>query len=244
MEEVITFRDVSFHYDSNPILEHINCSIYKNDFIGVIGPNGGGKTTLLKLMLGILKPNSGTVSVLQKPPRKALASIGYMPQYARFDEDFPITVEQVTAMGLFNDFSFFPYISGKKKKKIYEALERVKIPDLAKKQFGTLSGGQKQRCLIARALVTEPKVLLLDEPTASVDSHAEKDIYDLLLQLNNDLTIVLVSHDLGFISVYINRIFCVNQGVACHNADEVSTLSVINEAYSGKMHMVQHSCNL
>lgn len=242
MEQIITFKDVFFKYDSIPVLENISFKIYKNDFIGLIGPNGGGKTTLLKLILGILKPIKGSINIFNLPPQKARNMLGYLPQYSNLDDSFPITVEEVTGMGLFSNFSLFPII--KNRKGILEALERVAIENLAKMQYGTLSGGQKQRCLIARAIVSKPKILLLDEPTSSVDSHVEQDIYELLKGLNKEITIILVSHDLGFISKYIKRIFCINKQIACHKADEVSIDKIIDEAYKGEVKMVSHECNI
>lgn len=242
MNPVITFKDVSFKYDSVFVLENISFKIYKKDFIGIIGPNGGGKTTLLKLILRLLKPHKGSIEILDLPLQKAKSRIGYLPQNINVDEDFPITVEEVVAMGLFNNFSFLPII--KNKKAIKDALKKTVIEDLSKKQYGTLSGGQKQRCLIARALVSKPEILLLDEPTSSVDSRVEQDIYELLKELNKDITIILVSHDLGFVSKYITRVFCVNKQIACHKTNEVSINKIINDAYESKFSMISHECNL
>lgn len=242
MDPVITFKDVSFKYDSNPVLENINFKIHKNDFIGLIGPNGGGKTTLLKLMLGLLKPLKGSITISGLTPQKARNIIGYLPQYFNMDESFPITVEEVIAMGEFNIFSLFPFI--RNKKEIKDALKKVEIENLAKKQYGTLSGGQRQRCLIARALASKPKILLLDEPTSSVDSHVEQDIYELLKVLNKEITIILVSHDLGFISKYIKKVFCINKQIVCHKTGEISINEIINEAYKSDVKMISHECNL
>lgn len=242
MNSIITFKDVFFKYDSIPVLENISFKIYEKDFIGLIGPNGGGKTTLLKLILGLLKSTKGSIEILDLPPQRARNKIGYLPQYSSLDDNFPITVEEVVAMGLFKNLSFFPII--KNKKAIKDALKKTAIEDLAKKQYGILSGGQKQRCLIARALVSKPEILLLDEPTSSVDSRVEQDIYELLKDLNKKITIILVSHDLGFISKYIKRIFCINKQIACHKAGEVSIDEIIDEAYKSKVKMISHECNL
>ena len=242
METVIKFKDISFKYDSAFVLNNISFKINKNDFIGLIGPNGGGKTTILKLMLGLLKPVTGSIEIFNLSPQKARSKIGYLPQYSKLDDTFPITVEEVVAMGLFKNFSLFPFI--KNKKEIKDALKKVSMDDLARRQYGSLSGGQKQRCLIARALVSNPEILLLDEPTSSVDSHVEQDIYELLKELNKNMTIILVSHDLGFVSKYIKRVFCINKNIACHKADEVSISEIINDAYEGKVSMISHECNL
>ncbi len=244
MDEIISFQNVTFAFDNETILENIHFSICKNDFIGIIGPNGGGKTTLLRLMLGTLKPNKGEVRIFNQAAIKSRQYIGYVPQFSKLDDDFPITVEQVVAMGLFKNSCFFPYISKKKLIQIHSALEKVKILNLAKKNFGELSGGQKQRCLLARAIAALPEILLLDEPTASVDSSVEKDIYDLLRSLNKKMTIILVSHDLGFISAYIKRVFCVNRQLADHCADQISEETSIDVAYEKNKKMIQHQCQL
>lgn len=244
MKPIITFSKVTFSYENDPVLENITFDIHENDFIGLIGPNGGGKTTILKLMLGVIKPNKGQINILGKPPNNVRHIIGYLPQYSKLDDTFPITVEQVVAMGLFTNFSFLPFISKKQKFIIYENLEKVNIKNLAKKQYGNLSGGQKQRCLLARAIISSPRILLLDEPTSSVDSNVEKDIYEFLKNMNENITIILVSHDLGFVSSYINRVFCVNKKIACHKTDDISMNEIINEIYEGNINAIHHECKL
>lgn len=238
MHEIITFENVNFSYDNDDVLSDINFKINSNDFVGIIGPNGGGKTTLLKLILGIEKPNSGKI-VIDKLFRK---KVGFLPQYSELDEDFPISVFQVVAMGLFQNSSFFPKIG--QTKKIEKALKDVSLYEFKNKNFGALSGGQKQRCLLARAIVSQPKLLILDEPTASVDNQVEADIYEMLHQLNKNMTILLVSHDLGFISSYVNRVFCVNKFLVHHYTDEVSLSQMTNETYKNKVKMVCHHCHL
>jgi zinc transport system ATP-binding protein len=243
-DSVIEFNGVTFSYNHEPVLEHITFNVLDGDFVGVIGPNGGGKTTILKLLLGLVTPPTGTVSIYGMQPARARKKVGYMPQYTTLDRDFPITVREVVAMGLFNNTSFFPVIGKKKMEMIHEAMQAVKVDHLAGRQFGDLSGGQKQRCLIARAVVARPQVLLLDEPTASVDTSVEKDIYELLKELNSNMTIMLVSHDLGFISKYINRVFCVNRFMACHSVDQMNISDIIKETYDGSFSMMHHHCSL
>lgn len=244
MEPIITLEDVSFSYNGHPALENVNLSLSRNDFAGIIGPNGGGKTTLLRIMLGLLKPESGSVRVMGHAPEKMRSHLGYVPQYSALDRDFPINVRGVVAMGLLNSRSFFPGFTKDENRKVDEALCSVGIGNLAEKNYGELSGGQQQRCLIARAIVTTPQILLLDEPTASVDSSAEKDIYELLRSFNREMTIVLVSHDIGFISSYINKVVCINRRLVSHLAGETTAEHLKHEAYKSDMTILQHKCNL
>lgn len=241
---VIKIENLSFAYNSTYTLENINLIVEHNDFIGIIGPNGGGKTTLLKLIMGFIKPQKGTIEVFGKPAGKLNYTIGYVPQFNQTDKHFPIKAFDVVTMGLSNSKSFLPWNKKNDFEKVMEAMDFVKVSDIANKTFGELSGGQQQRCLIARALVSKPGILILDEPTASVDSTVEVDIYELLKKLNNDITILLVSHDVGFISSYINKIACVNKEISIHNKDEISIGNISHEAYHGDFSMIQHKCNL
>lgn len=244
MEAVITLEDVSFSYGGHPALENVNLSLARNDFAGIIGPNGGGKTTLLRIMLGLLKPESGNVRVLGHAPEMVRKQLAYVPQYSALDRDFPLSVRGVVAMGLLDSRSFFPRFSREEYRKVDEALRSVGIGNLAEKNYGELSGGQQQRCLIARAIVTTPQILLLDEPTASVDSSAEKDIYELLRSFNREMTIVLVSHDIGFISSYINKVVCINRRLVSHLTGEITADHLKHEVYKSDMTIIQHKCNL
>lgn len=243
MNQVIKFENVSFAYEKELVLDKINFEIFENDFIGIIGPNGGGKSTILKLLLGLVNNKSGNISICGKKQNLYRNNIGYLPQYNTLDAKFPITVTQTVNMGLFKKGSFFPFISKKNKTRVNKILEKLKISNLADKQYGTLSGGQKQRCLMARALVSDPKILILDEPTASVDAHSEKDIYELLMELNKQMTIILVSHDLGFVSSYIKRVFFVNKVLCCHKLEDVTYGHVVNDIYKNKVSMLNHECN-
>ncbi len=243
MAAVIKIQNLDFSYNGNKVLENINLEVEAKDFLGVVGPNGGGKTTLLKLILGLIGPDSGTIEILDNSPVKSRNAIGYVPQYNETDKFFPINVNDVVAMGLANKRTFFPGLNKSEQKKTSEVLEYLKISNLAKNTFGELSGGQKQRCLIARALLSEPKILLLDEPTASVDSSVEEDIYDLLKKLNEEITILFVSHDLGFISSYVNRIACINKNLVCHDKNEVSS-DEVKSVYHDHTAVIKHKCGL
>lgn len=243
MTPIIKFENINFAYNGVKVLENINLEIKEKDFVGIIGPNGGGKTTLLKLMLGLIKPIEGRLEILGKTPQKVRNQIGYVPQFNTTDKLFPITVLDVVLMGLTDSNSFLPWFSKNQINRAMEVMEKVQIKDLADKPFGELSGGQKQRCLIARAIASSPKILLLDEPTASVDSKVESNIYELLKVLNQKITIILVSHDLGFVSTYVNKVACVNKKLAFHKTKEINK-SEINNIYNAEMSMIQHQCGL
>jgi len=238
-EVVVSFRDVDFSYNSIPVLEDVNFTIYDRSFISIVGPNAGGKTTLLKLMLGLLEPSRGTIEIFALPPDRASALIGYMPQHVQFDPHFPVTVLDVVLMGrLGNGTRFGPY--RKRDRAIcLEALKKLEMYDAWKHPFGALSGGQRQRVLIARALATEPKLLLLDEPTSNVDMAVETELFELLNTLSKTITVIVVSHDLGFVSQYVQRVVCVNRSVAVHPTAAI-TGEMISDLYGATVRMVQH----
>jgi zinc transport system ATP-binding protein len=220
---IIEFERVSFSYPSTPVLKEVSFQVYPGEFIGMIGPNGGGKTTLLKLILGFLKPSRGTIKVLGEIAGSSLSSsrLAYVPQSVRFDRDFPISVEEVVLSGLISRLPWYGRFHTADRNAARESLEKIGLSHLASAPFGTLSGGQAQRVLIARALVSEPELLLLDEPTASVDSRAEADIYALLNQLKGQMTILMVTHDLGAAIEQVERILCVQGGVISLKPEEV-----------------------
>lgn len=245
-KKVIEIKDLNFAYNDQNILEKINLVIEECDYIGIVGPNGGGKTTLLKLISGLLKPKSGSIKVLGMEPEKVKSKIGYVPQFGQMEKDFPIKASDVVAMGNFNSKSFFPWKKKNEVDKVKNVMEKLEIFKLKDQLFDELSGGQKQRCLIARALISKPEIILLDEPTASVDSSVEKDIFELLKEINKDKTIILVSHDIGFISSYVNKIACINKSLECHNANEVviDDSHTIKNAYSNEVDIIKHRCGL
>ena len=213
----------------------------------MVGPNAGGKSTLLKLVLGLLTPQSGRVTVMGERPDAARRQLGYVPQYPSFPRDFPITVQQTVLLGRLGtrgDGGWLGALTpGRFRRADREAaraaLAEVEAEDLVDRQVGNLSGGQLQRVLLARALASDPAVLLLDEPTANVDQRLEGDIFDLLQRLNEHKTIVVVSHDVGFISSYVTRVACVNRTLACHGTDAIDG-EVIAELYQDNVRMVAH----
>jgi zinc transport system ATP-binding protein len=238
-EQVVRFQNVGFSYDAIPVLEDVSFGIKGKSFVSIVGPNGGGKTTLLKLMLGLLKPSRGTITVFGLPADKARSLVGYMPQHVQFDPHFPVTVLDVVLMGrLRRDMRLGPY--GKRDKAVcLDALRRLEMYDARNRPFGALSGGQRQRVLVARALAAEPQLLLLDEPTSNVDIAVETELFELLHALSEVITVVVVSHDLGFVSQYVEHVVCVNRRVLVHPTTAI-TGEMINELYGTRVRMVQH----
>jgi zinc transport system ATP-binding protein len=227
---IVEIKNVWFAYNGQTVLEGVSLDIRQGDFIAMIGPNGGGKTTLLKLMLGLLRPNKGAIRVLGDPTAKASHHIGYVSQDVHINRSFPITAIDVVLMGKLEPGKRWVKSSVQDRTDALEALERMEIADYASSKIGELSGGQRQRVFIARALVTQPQVLLLDEPTASIDAKGQAEFYMLLKELNKDVTILVVSHDLVAISTYVKSVACVNKRLHFHNQAEI-TGEMLEEMY-------------
>ncbi len=217
----ILLDNVSFSYEKAPILSNVTLSISQGEFIGIFGPNGGGKTTLLKILMGFLIQDQGNISILGSSPTKARPQIGYVPQITKLDKQFPVTAEEVVQMGCLSQANFLGKLSSSTKKKALDALEKVGMLDKKDVSFGKLSGGQAQRVLIARALASDPKILLLDEPTASVDPIAEEEILSLLSSLKGSMTILMVTHDLQTILKDVEKLLCVHRDIHCLLPSEV-----------------------
>lgn len=219
---VISVQNVSFGYTKEePVLQNVSFTVAKGECIGLIGPNGGGKTTLLRLIMGFLTPTHGRISLFGKSPKRHPNGIGYVPQSLRFDKYFPITVRELVLGGRLSQLPWWGRFSRKDTEHAEHALHKVGLEKLADRPFGTLSGGQMQRALIARALAQEPKILLLDEPTASVDIQAEADIYSILDAIRSQLTILMVTHDIRAVIQHVQRVFCVQGKLAALNPKEV-----------------------
>ena len=233
---VVELRDVSFAFGGMPVLRHVDFELVEGDFVGIIGPNAGGKTTLLRLILGLLEPDSGSVRVFGEPPKAARGSIGYVPQYASFDRFFPIRVHRAVAMGALGRTGL---PGSDVDAAVARALERVELVGVADRQIGQLSGGQLQRVLIARALVADPRLLLLDEPTASVDTRIGRSVHELLEDLARDITVVLVSHDIGVISRHVRTIACLNVEMHYHRSKEL-TPDMVEAAYGCPVDLLAH----
>lgn len=235
---VIEIRNLSFAYEGVPVLEDVSLTVSQGAFVALIGPNGAGKTTLLKIILGLLPVQKGEVLVFGKPP-KDLGSlrhrIGYVPQLPRFDPYFPITLREFVLMGRYGLIGV-----GRRPKKgdweaVEKALEAVHLEDLGEKLLGELSGGQRQRALIARALSTNPEILLCDEPTTAVDPKGSESFYELLLRLKEEgKTILIVSHDVGVVAQYADSIACLNRTIFCHRRPEEVISEEMLEALYGK----------
>ncbi|NOX57595.1 MAG: metal ABC transporter ATP-binding protein [Planctomycetes bacterium] len=223
-QPAMTFNKVSFAYERERVIDEATFAIAHRDFVGVIGPNGGGKTTLVKLMLGILRPREGSIDILGHAPHRACKRIGYMPQHSNLDPEFPVSVLDVVLMGRLGNVSGFGPYKPRDKNAALAALDEVGLADQAGRPLRQLSGGQKQRVLIARALAGEP--LILDEPTANLDPAVQDDLYDQLRELNKRITIVVVSHDVGFVSLYFRTVICVNRSVHTHSTGELTNQQV------------------
>jgi len=236
-DPVITLENLSFSYHKRVVLEEVDLLVKKGEFASIVGPNGGGKTTLLKLMLGLIKPDSGKIRIFGRPPEQAREKIGYMPQYAHLDMNFPATVLDVVLMGRLAKKKL--WFSKKDKQEARIAIDELDMTPYIHTGFSELSGGQKQRVLIARALCSKPSILLLDEPTANVDHETEINLFSILQKLNHDMTILLVSHDLGFVSQYVKSVICVNRKVVIHPTTLMDG-AMIKDIYNGDLKMVRH----
>ncbi len=221
MQEVLRLKDIWVELGGQLILEDVSLSVYEGDFLGIIGPNGGGKTTLLKVILGLVKPFRGEVSVFGHPPEEGKRLVGYVPQYSTFERDFPIKVLEVVMMGRLRKRGPLHPFGRADREKALAALELVEMAHLKDREIGTLSGGELQRVLIARALTSEPRLLLMDEPTANIDLPVETEIFELLEGLREQMTIILVTHDVGVLSTYVDKIACLNRRLFYHDSKEI-----------------------
>ena len=236
---LIEIKNVSVRYNGTPVLEDVNLTIADNEFLGIIGPNGGGKTTLLKVILGLVKPSRGTIRVLGKSPAGARKYIGYVPQHNLFDRRFPVNVMDVVMMGRLGSRGIISRYSTQDRELAEQALRTVGMFDFREHQIGELSGGEQQRVFIARALVSQPRILLLDEPTASVDPAVQTEFYELLDSLKERMAIVMVSHDVSAISVHVESIACLNQTLHYHGPKEISA-EVLEKTYQCPVQLIAH----
>jgi len=239
----IEISNVSFSYPQVQVLRDINLTLHGDEFLGIVGPNGGGKSTLLKLMLGLLEPDAGEIRILGRTPQHARPLLGYVPQFATFDSKFPIKVRDTVMQGRFGTRTHQLFYTRTDRLKTAEAMERTDILDLQDQPMTALSGGQRQRVLIARALACDPQLLLLDEPTANIDPHQGENIFGLLHRLHDEVSIVLISHDIGFITRCVTRVACLNHTLMCHSTSPVEN-ELLQEIYGMPLSRVNHGTNL
>lgn len=233
----LSLADVSFSYDHERVVDHVNLVVAERELLGLIGPNGGGKSTLIRLAAGLLKPDAGTVRVFGRSPAAARRDIGYVPQFARFERDFPITVTQTVLLGRlgFGRFGTTPA----DREAAHRAMDETGLTGLTGRPLNALSGGELQRVLIARALAGEPRLLLLDEPTSNLDQRAEEDILQLLSDLSQRMAIILVTHDVGFVAGGVQRVACINRTLVCHDTTGL-TGDAIESLYGHSVRIVHH----
>ena len=246
MEKVLDVKDVYFAYGKKHVLEDVNLAVFRGDFLGIVGPNGSAKTTLIKIILGILKPQRGTVVLLNSPIERfnQWNKIGYISQRVKdFNIAFPATVEEIVGANLYGQMGFLKFLNKGHKMKIREALDIVNMPDYQNHLIGNLSGGQQQRIFIARTLVSDPEIIFMDEPLTGVDVQSQEQFYGLMEKLNKDLkiTLIMVSHDIGVITNKANRVACVGDKKVCvHPSEDFDKEGHIKKIYGKDLSILHH----
>lgn len=239
MKSIVNLKDVWVYYDEKIVLENINLIVKENDFLGIIGPNGGGKTTLLKVILGLIKPNRGDLKVFGGSPENNRTLIGYVPQLRQFDLDFPATVLDVVMTGRLNQTRMFRRYSPEDKKIANKTIEEVNMSHLRHHAIGRLSGGERQRVFMARALASEPKLLLLDEPTANVDKNLDTKLWEFFNNLKKTTPIIVVTHDISAVSIYVDKIACLNRRLHYQGTKEI-TPEALEDTYKCPVELIAH----
>jgi zinc transport system ATP-binding protein len=240
MQNPIEVKNLWFRYEKAWILEDINLTVPERDFIAILGPNGSGKTTLLKLLLGILSPDKGEIYIFGKKPQNAFKHLGYMPQRLFHSLNFPVSVMDVVLMGKIKAHQIGGFYSNKDRNDAENILKQLNLWELRDRLMTSLSQGQRQRVLIARALVSSPDILFLDEPTSNIDERGKSGFFELLKELNKNITIVVVSHDIGVISKYVKSVACVNTKLFHHAKPDISREMLLT-AYGS---VLESCCNL
>jgi zinc transport system ATP-binding protein len=236
--KILELQSVDAGYNSHKVISDASLEVCDHDFIGMIGPNGGGKTTLIKVILGVLKPFKGKVIYHQVYDQNHVKRIGYLPQFSMIDQKFPISAREVVMSGLMPHHGLTRRYSGEDKKRAQEMLEKMGVGHLKDKVIGQLSGGQMQRVFLARAVVGSPNLLILDEPGTFVDNQFEGELYEHLRELNKEMAIILVTHDIGTISSYVKTIACVNQQVHYHKSNVITEQQL--SAYNCPIQLITH----
>lgn len=248
MSTIIECKHIHFSYGQNEVLKDIEFSVQSGDYVGLIGPNGSGKSTLLKIILGLAKPDQGDIFLFGQPISsfKEWHRIGYVSQKANsFNSGFPATVMEVVSMGLFGKLGLFSRLTKTHKKQVLQAIEQVGLSEFTHRNIGKLSGGQQQRAFIARALVAEPSLLILDEPTVGVDTESVDRFYQLLATLHKQhhLTLLMVSHDIGMMTHHVTKVACLNKRIHFHGPPsefQENQDKILTKAYGSHMNLVEH----
>ena len=248
MKPIIECKNIHFNYNQNEVLKDVQFIVEKGDYVGLVGPNGSGKSTLLKIILGLIEPKQGEVKLFGTPLNsfKAWHKIGYVSQKANsFNSGFPATVYEVVSMGLFGKMGVFKRLNRQHRSNILEAIDHVGLSDLADRNIGKLSGGQQQRAFIARALVSSPELLILDEPTVGVDTESVDKFYLLLGKLHRDhnLSLLMVTHDIGMMTHHVNKVACLNKKIHFHGNPsdfKANQEAILESAYGSNMNLVEH----
>lgn len=221
MTSIIQIEHLSAGYEGKQVLNDINLTVYQDDYLGIIGPNGGGKTTLMRLILGLLKPTDGDIRFFKNGEEVKEIAMGYLPQYNALDKQFPISVYEVVLSGLSKSKGLFARYSKTQHQQVKDTLERMQLTDLKDRHIGALSGGQLQRVLLARAIVSKPDVVILDEPNTYIDRRFQKQMYEMLEQINKECAIIIVSHDIAEVLNNVKHIACVNHHLHYHDTADM-----------------------
>ncbi|MFC1863155.1 metal ABC transporter ATP-binding protein [Thermodesulfobacteriota bacterium] len=237
--KVVEIEDLWFSYNGTLILKEVNLTVHAKDFIAIIGPNGGGKTTLVKLILGLLEADKGNIRIFGRPNSEVVSRVGYVPQDIHVNRGFPISVQDVVGMGRIKGGGGFRRLSKEDRTRIQGSLERVEMWKYRARHMDDLSGGQRQRVFLARALVSDPEILFLDEPMSSVDTKGQTDFYDFLRELNKEVTVVVITHDAMVLSSHAKSVACVNRELFFHNAPEI-TPDMLKMAYQCPVELIAH----
>ncbi|MDH6311435.1 zinc transport system ATP-binding protein [Parabacteroides sp. PFB2-10] len=239
MNKLIELRHITAGYGEKVVLRDVSLDVWENDFLGIIGPNGGGKTTLLKVILGLLTPTAGEKRFFDREKETASLKIGYLPQINKIDKKFPISVWEVISSGLSSEKPLFRRFSQTQEKRIQEVIKQMGLEELETRPIGELSGGQLQRVLLGRAMVSRPQLLILDEPNSYVDKRFESRFYELLQEINRESAIILVSHDMGTILPMVKNIACVNESLHYHPGSDLSE-EWLGDVYACPIELIGH----